>query len=125
MSSLGGGLNFYGEMPESYNITVNMQNPLILKIMGAKAEAFSGKEVPDPVAELPNDASEEQKKEAEGRKKEAEDARNAGLREFAEGNGILKQVTDLALLANGMLKGKSLSDFIARSEQVVADAYLK
>ncbi len=125
MSSLGGGLNFYGEMPESYNITVNMQNPLILKIMGAKAEAFSGKEVPDPVAELPNDASEDQKKEAEGRKKEAEDARNAGLREFAEGNGILKQVTDLALLANGMLKGKSLSDFIARSEQVVADAYLK
>ena len=125
MSSLGGGLNFYGEMPESYNITVNMQNPLILKIMGAKAEAFAGKEVPDPVAELPNDASEDQKKEAEGRKKEAEDARNAGLREFAEGNGILKQVTDLALLANGMLKGKSLSDFIARSEQVVADAYLK
>ena len=125
MSSLGGGLNFYGEMPESYNITVNMQNPLILKIMGAKAEAFSGYDVPDPVAELPNDASEEQKKEAEGRKKEAEDARNAGLREFAEGNGILKQVTDLALLANGMLKGKSLSDFIARSEQVVADAYLK
>ena len=125
MSSLGGGLNFYGEMPESYNITVNMQNPLILKIMGAKAEAFAGKEVPDPVAELPNDASEDQKKEAEDRKKEAEDARNAGLREFAEGNGILKQVTDLALLANGMLKGKSLSDFIARSEQVVADAYLK
>ena len=37
----------------------------------------------------------------------------------------VKQITDLALLANGMLKGKDLSDFIARSEKVVADAYLK
>jgi molecular chaperone HtpG len=37
---------------------------------------------------------------------------------------LLKQVTDLALLANGMLKGKELSDFIARSAKVVEDAYL-
>jgi hypothetical protein len=37
----------------------------------------------------------------------------------------LKQITDLALLANGMLKGKELSDFIARSAKVVEDAYLK
>ena len=41
------------------------------------------------------------------------------------GNEMLKQVVDLALLANGMLKGKDLSDFIARSAKVVEDAYLK
>ena len=52
-------------------------------------------------------------------------ARNAELKEFAAGNEILKQVTDLALLSNGMLKGKELYDFISRSEQVIADAYLK
>ena len=46
------------------------------------------------------------------------------LEAFAAGNSILKQITDLALLANGMLKGKALSDFIARSEKVVSDAYL-
>ena len=125
MSSLGGGMNFYSEMPESYNITVNMQNPLIMKIMGAKSEAFAGKEVEDPVKDLPNDATEDQKKEAQARKDEAVNARNSELKDFASGNEILKQVTDLALLANGMLKGKDLSDFIARSEQVVADAYLK
>ena len=125
MSSLGGGMNFYSEMPESYNITVNMQNPLIVKIMGAKAEAFAGKELVDPVKELPSDATEEQKKEAEAKKTEAENVRNGELKEFASENGILKQIADLALLANGMLKGKDLSDFIERSRKVVADAYLK
>ena len=44
---------------------------------------------------------------------------------FAAGNEILHQITDLALLANGMLKGKALSDFITRSQKVVTDAYLK
>ena len=38
---------------------------------------------------------------------------------------MLHQIADLALLANGMLKGKALSDFIARSEKVVRDAFLK
>ena len=125
MSSLGGGMNFYSEMPESYNITVNMQNPLVMKIMGAKAEAFAGKDIEDPVKDLPKDATDEQKKEAQAKKDEAVNARNAELKDFASANGILKQVIDLALLANGMLKGKDLSDFISRSEQVVADAYLK
>ena len=125
MSSLGGGMNFYSEMPESYNITVNMQNPLILKVMGAKAEAFAGKTVDDPVKDLPKDATEEQKKEAQSKKDAALEERRGELREFAGKNEILKQITDLALLANGMLKGKDLSDFIARSRQVVADAYLK
>ena len=125
MSSLGGGMNFYSEMPESYNITVNMQNPLILKVMGAKAEAFADKTVEDPVKDLPKDATEEQKKEAQSKKDAALEERRGELREFAGKNEILKQITDLALLANGMLKGKDLSDFIARSRQVVADAYLK
>jgi molecular chaperone HtpG len=49
----------------------------------------------------------------------------ADLEAFATGNEVLKQVTDLALLANGLLKGKELSDFIARSAKVVEDAYLK
>ncbi len=125
MSSLGGGMNFYSEMPESYNISVNMQNPLIAKIMVAKADAFAGKDITDPEKDLPENATEEQKKEASEKKDEAVKARNSELKDFACGNEILKQVTDLALLANGMLKGKGLSDFIARSEQVVADAYLK
>ena len=89
MSALGGGMNFYGEMPEMYNITVNMENPLVEKIMGAKP------------------------------------AEKTEVEAYAKDNDALKQITDLALLANGMLKGKDLSDFIARSAKVVEDAYLK
>ena len=89
MSAMGGGMNFYGEMPAMYNITVNMQNPLVTRIMAAAADHKSD------------------------------------LEAFAGGNEMLRQVTDLALLANGMLKGKDLSDFIARSAKVVEDAYLK
>ena len=89
MSAMGGGMNFYGEMPEMYNITVNMENPLVGKIMAAAADNKSD------------------------------------LEAFAGDNQLLRQITDLALLSNGMLKGKDLSDFIARSAKVVEDAYLK
>ena len=77
------------------------------------------------VEDAPKDATEEQKKAATDAKNAAAEEHKADLEAFASGNGILKQITDLALLANGMLKGKDLSDFIARSEKVVADAYLK
>ena len=89
MSAMGGGMNFYGEMPQMYNIIVNMENPLVGKILTA----------------------------AESHKDD--------LAAFAGSSDMLKQITDLALLANGMLKGKDLSDFIARSAKVVEDAYLK
>ena len=88
MSAMGGGMNFYGEMPQMYNIIVNMENPLVGKILAA----------------------------AESHKDD--------LAAFAGSSDMLKQITDLALLANGMLKGKDLSDFIARSAKVVEDAYL-
>ncbi len=73
MSALGGGMNFYGSMPESYDVKVNMENPLIARI-------WSDRE---------------------------------GTSE------LLRQVVDLALLGKGMLKGKALADFIARSEKLL------
>ena len=76
MAAVGGGMNFYGEMPDTYNITVNAQNPVIVKI------------------------------------KESEQG-------LVADNKLLKQVTDLALLANGMLKGKDLAAFIRRSEELL------
>lgn len=82
-------MNFYGEMPAMYNITVNMENPLVARIM------------------------------------EAASAHKEDLETFAGENDMLRQITDLALLSNGMLKGKELSEFIARSAKVVEDAYLK
>ncbi len=84
MSALGGGMNFYGSMPEAYNIIVNMQNPLVAKIWGGKKEAA-----------------------------------DTAAADYAKENELLKQVVDLALLGNGMLKGKALADFIARSEKLL------
>jgi molecular chaperone HtpG len=78
MAALGGGLNFYGELPETYNIVINAENPLIKRIMGEK-----------------------------------------GTEAFTADNVLLKQVTDLALLANNMLKGKELSEFIKRSSELL------
>lgn len=73
MSSLGGGMNFYGSMPQMYTVKVNMENPVIAKIWADK----------------------------EGTK------------------DLLHQVVDLALLSKGLLKGKSLADFIKRSEELL------
>ncbi|MGN1214888.1 MAG: molecular chaperone HtpG [Candidatus Cryptobacteroides sp.] len=123
MSAFGGGMNFYGEMPESYNITVNMQNPLIAKIMEtAKASIKPQDELP---AEAPESATEEEKKAAREAREAIRVAHRQDVEEFSRNNEMLKQVIDLALLSNGMLKGKALADFIARSRKVVTDAYLK
>lgn len=105
MSATGGGMNYFGNMPASYNIIVNLENPLVAGILNEKKDA---------IALVAEDASEETKS-----------AHKDEVTSFAQGNEILRQVTDLALLANGLLKGKALADFIERSRKVVSDAYLK
>ena len=122
MSAMGGGMNFYGEMPAMYNITVNMENPLIARIMSAKVEEVAPADV---IPDAPSDASEDVKRTVTEAKETAAASHKAALEAFASENEILKQITDLALLANGMLKGKELSEFITRSARVVEDAYLK
>ena len=122
MSAMGGGMNFYGQMPASYNITVNMQNPLVAKIMDAKKAQVKPEDI---IPDADKDATEEVKKTVRDAKNAASEAHKAELKTFAQSNEILKQISDLALLANGMLKGKALSDFISRSAKVVEDAYLK
>ena len=122
MSAMGGGMNFYGEMPAMFNIIVNMENPLVTRIMASKAADVAPAQVIPDAAE---DASEDVKRTVTEAKETAAAAHKSNLEAFAAGNEILKQITDLALLANGMLKGKDLSDFIASSAKVVEDAYLK
>ena len=90
MSALGGGMNFYGSMPESYNITVNMEHPTVQKILEGK-----------PVGDVKSDEH------------------KADLKTYADANESLHQIVDLALLANGMLKGKALADFISRSYSIL------
>lgn len=123
MSAMGGGMNFYGNMPESFNITVNLENPVMAGIVtDAKSKITPMQELP---AEPGKDASEDEKKRINDERQAIKDAHEAIVNEYASGNDILKQVIDLALLSNGLLKGKALSDFIARSEKVIAEAARK
>lgn len=123
MSAMGGGMNFYGNMPESFNITVNLENPVMAGIVAeAKSKITPMQELP---AEPGKDASEDEKKRINDERQAIKDAHQAVVDEYAAGNDILKQVIDLALLSNGLLKGKALSDFIARSEKVIAEAARK
>ena len=123
MSAMGGGMNFYGNMPESFNITVNLENPVMAGIVTeAKSKITPMQELP---AEPGKDASEDEKKRINDERQAIKDAHQAVVDEYAAGNDILKQVIDLALLSNGRLKGKALSDFIARSEKVIAEAARK
>ena len=123
MSAMGGGMNFYGNMPESFNITVNLENPVMAGIVTeAKSKITPMQELP---AEPGKDASEDEKKRINDERQAIKDAHQAVVDEYATGNDILKQVIDLALLSNGLLKGKALSDFIVRSEKVIADACRK
>ena len=123
MSAMGGGMNFYGNMPESFNITVNLENPVMAGIVtDAKSKITPMQELP---AEPGKDASEDEKKRINNERQSIKDAHEAIVNEYASGNDILKQVIDLALLSNGLLKGKALSDFIARSEKVIAEAARK
>lgn len=135
MSALGGGLNFYGEMPDSYTIRLNWQNPIVQNIAKAK-DAETSSQIEKLAAEKAEteNALDTLKKETEGKKpeeisteqkdkkeelnkklSEIQEQRKEVMTKFAQGNTLLKQVADIALLSNNMLKGKALSDFIARS----------
>ncbi len=117
MSALGGGMNFYGSLPESYNITVNMEHPVVAKIWADKqANVAPQAELP---AEAPSDASDAEKEQAREAREAVRKAHRADVEAFASGNESLHQIVDLALLANGMLKGKALADFIARSYELL------
>lgn len=131
MSALGGGMNFYGEMPVSYNIGVNVEHPLIKRILDAKIEKTAAgcsgfdsristlksqiEKVKDSDKQEDKDLKSSLEKEIEG----VEGERKAVMVDFAKDNVLIHQVVDLALLANNMLKGKDLSEFIKRSIEVL------
>lgn len=139
MSALGGGMNFYGEMPESYTIGVNVQHPLVKRILEDKNNSLADKcsdfdsrkkELQDGLdrieasmkdkkdEEIPV-ADKDARKELEKKMEDLRNERKEAMAEFAKDNVLLHQVVDLALLANNMLKGKDLSEFIRRSIAVL------
>jgi len=139
MSQMGGGMSFYGEIPDSYNLVVNTNHKLIQKIYDdLKAEKgnklseneterkklreeidFMEKEhkkkKEDEISQLEKDDLDKLRKELE----ETGKSRREMLESWGSDNKMVKQIIDLALLGNNMLKGEDLSTFVKRSVELL------
>lgn len=132
MAAMQPGMNFYGEMPDSYNLVVNTSAPLIENIKETATKALADKITPLEETVNSNNAKvDELRKNAKDGKLDTEaqkqsdelleavnKARNEQetiIKDYAKTQPVVRQLIDLALLGNGLLKGKDLSDFISRS----------
>ena len=141
MAATSGGemSRFYGQMPDNYTITVNGNHPIVLDILG-EVEREYGDKLRTMAKKLTAAVQEESrfeetikgKKEDELTPEEREmremlstriaelrTERDSRLEEIGRNNRKVRQIIDLALLSNGMLKGKSLTDFIQRSISLI------
>ncbi len=140
MSALGGGgMGFYGELPDSYNLVVNSNHKLIEKIAKDTEKAVDEKIKPieteiakidadiKALEELKKDKKEEEVPQEEkdqmadlNKKKDEQNKKKEEiLTEYGNNNPLIKQLVDLALLSNNMLKGKSLDVFVKRSVELI------
>ena len=139
MSQFQGGMSFYGEMPESLNLVVNTAHPLVKKVMEQKDADLGGKlhsltaeldARKAEVSQLENarkDKKDEEVPQADKEKLEAlnkevaslEEQKRNELKTFGQNNKLAKQMVDLALLANGLLKGADLDKFVKRSIDLI------
>lgn len=129
MAALQPGMSFYGEMPDSYSVIINISNPVVERVTKAADDALEPKIAPlvhkveddeKALSELrgkEDENKEEQKKirELEDATKSVRDEQEKMVSEYAASQPIVKQLIDLALLGNGMLKGEALNAFINRS----------
>lgn len=130
MAALQPGMSFYGEMPDSYSVIINISNPVVERVTKAADDALEPKIAPlvhkvedneKALSELrgkeDENKEEEQKKirELEDATKSVRNEQEKMVSEYAASQPIVKQLIDLALLGNGMLKGEALNAFINRS----------
>jgi molecular chaperone HtpG len=132
-------MNFYGELPDNYNLVVNPNHQLIIKV-SEDLHVFAGprltdnnlerkklkeeisfleqehkKKKPDEISQLEKDDLEKLRKGLT----DVENARKEILESYSSGNAVVKQLIDLALLANNMLRGEELSLFVKRSVELL------
>ena len=141
MAKMSGGQmsQFYGQMPDNFTIAVNGNHPIVIDILASVEKAYGDKlksitkKIDAAVAEenrfeemtkdkKEEDFTQEEKDMREELSKKVvtlRDERNIRLKEIGKENSLVRQIIDLALLSNGMLKGKNLSDFIQRSISLI------
>ena len=139
MSQFQPGMNFYGQMPDSYAIVLNTDHPLVKKVL-ADAEANTTEALKPILAEIkgqearlavlhqsqsgkkPEEITQEEKDDLQNTQKAISDEkqkRNDIIAAYAKNNSVVHQLIDLALLQNGMLKGAALDAFLKRSVDMI------
>ncbi len=131
MAAMQPGMNFYGELPDSYNLIVNTEQSLVKRIKEAADEALEAKVLPmqteidsknEEITRLRESKEEADKTKSTELEKEVGAIRenmSKQISEYAATQPLVKQLIDLALLGNGLLKGAQLSDFIRRSVELL------
>ena len=139
MSKFQAGMGFYGQMPDSFNLVLNSDHPLVKKVLD-DSEAATAEALKPILAELKGQEArlaairqaqdkkkydeitqeeKDQKAEAEKAVQAEKDKKTAVIADYAKGNSIVHQLIDLALLQNGMLKGEALDRFLKRSVDLI------
>lgn len=136
MAATQPGMSFYAELPDSYNLIVNTSQPVVVKIL-EDAEKALGEKLAPLTASIDadnkkitvlrseikdNKPTDEQAAEEKSLTESVEKARKEKeeiISKYAEEKPVVKQVIDLALLANGLLRGRDLSEFIKRSVEML------
>lgn len=139
MSQYGGQMGMYKDLPENYNLVVNSNHPLIKQVLidkdtivGETVKELNSKIEPlekekesidkmnekkkqDEIPQADKDKIDELNKFIDNFKKEKKEK----LREYGKSNIIVKQLVDLALLSNNLLKGEELTKFVKRSVELI------
>lgn len=136
MAATQPGMSFYAELPDSYNLIVNTSQPVVAKILDEAEKALSEKLAPinssidadnEKITVLrseikDNNPTDEQKAEEKQLSDNVEKNRKKKeelIARYASEKPVVKQAIDLALLANGLLRGRDLNEFINRSVKML------
>lgn len=138
-SKFQAGMSFYAQMPDTFNLVLNSDHPLIKNVLESEKSACDD-ELKPVESELkglearlaalhqsqskkkPEELTQEEKDEVKNTEKSIEEQRtkkNSIIAAYAKGNSIVHQLIDLALLQNGMLKGAALDSFLKRSVDLI------
>lgn len=133
MAQFQSGMNFYGELPNAYNLTLNTNHPVVKKVIEAANSSLEGELKPvndelkatnsviEAIKSLDKDGKgvpEDKKADLKTNEDKATELRakkDELISKYATGNDTVKQLIDIALLGNGLLKGEALSNFLKRS----------
>jgi molecular chaperone HtpG len=139
MAQLGGGLGFYGDMPDSYNVVINSNHELVQRVAEEKDKKTLKdiQKIDDKIKPIKttredlNNANKDKKdeeisqadkdriKDLDEKINELNGKREKILSEFGAKYKLVKQLIDIGLLSNDMLKGEDLNKFVKRSIELL------